>query len=151
MKRLSILLLVLVGAELAVLALKFARPLTPEPPSVDLTLLGDRVAIETLAQMQQQMDRRDPEHWKQLGEYYLTYGYYPQAEMCFRVAWRMHHETIRCCCSAPSAWIAWAINTRRSSNTAKRSSGMYVMPNPTVFGLPSACLPNATTKQPWSS
>ena len=89
MKRLSILLLVLVGAELAGLALKFARPLTPELPSVDLTLLGDRVAIETLAQMQQQVDRRDPEHWKQLGEYYLTYGYYPQAEMCFRVAWRM--------------------------------------------------------------
>ena len=89
MKRLSILLLVLVGVELAGLAFKMARPNSPELPAVDLTLLGDGMAVETLAQMHQQVDRRDPADWKQLGVYYLTYGYYPQAEMCFRVAWRM--------------------------------------------------------------
>jgi len=88
-KRLSILLLLLVGAELVGLALTLARPKTQELPSVDLTLLGDQMAVETLAKMQQQVDRRDPADWRQLGVYYLTYGYYPQAEMCFRVAWRM--------------------------------------------------------------
>jgi tetratricopeptide (TPR) repeat protein len=82
-------LLVLVGVELAGLTFKLTRPASPELPTVDLTLLGDRIAVETLTRMQQQTDRGDPADWKRLGEYYLTYGYYPQAEMCFRVAWRM--------------------------------------------------------------
>lgn len=89
MKRLSMLLLVLIGVELAALAFRVAAPPLPEFPVADLTLIADRVTIDTLTKMPQELDHRNPAHWKQLGEYYLAFGYYPQAEFCFLTTSRL--------------------------------------------------------------
>jgi len=90
MRRWVMLLVVLIGIELVCLFIKLAfYPAPPALPAVDLTLLDDPISFAALTDVQRETDRRDWQDWKQLGEYYFAFGYYRQAEMCFRVSQQM--------------------------------------------------------------
>ena len=84
MRWLSLVLLGILSVELLVLCLQRMAPVMREVPEVDLTLLGDRVAVQTIATIRENLSVSSASDWKRLGEFYLTYGYYPQSEQCFR-------------------------------------------------------------------
>src|SRR5262245_6936377 len=84
MTRLQRILVVVVAGELVVGAVLFARQRSrPAPPVADLSIVDPLAAaqIRDLAQ-----EWRSPEAWARLGEAYLAYGYFREAEACYRVA-----------------------------------------------------------------
>ncbi len=94
MKTLTFLLLLTVVVGTVGLMLKPGTVL-PDFPDVDLSLLEDQVSIRAVQELQQTSDRSRASDWKRLGEYYLAFGFYPQAEICFRVVTQLDDEDKR--------------------------------------------------------
>ena len=86
MSRLRNLLLVVVVAELIVGGYGLAmRWRDPQPPLPDLSDLDSRTRADLLAAHAQTIHGGSPE-WRTLAQAWLGYGYYAEAEQCFRVA-----------------------------------------------------------------
>lgn len=84
MTRLQFLLLALIVGQVAAGAyLVVDRVRVPTPPLVKGEHL-DSVAKEELQQLVDGLDCRDARGWHDLGRFYFAYGYYPEAEACYR-------------------------------------------------------------------
>lgn len=84
MTRTRLILLTVIAVELAVGGwVLFTRPPSPTPPPADFES-EDSVTAAELRGLN--TDRPTREQWARLGEVELAYGFYPQAEACFRIA-----------------------------------------------------------------
>lgn len=84
----NLLRIVLASEVLVIAALATPRLLAPQPPNPDLSGLDSLTAADITDARQRAEHGGSPE-WKTLAQAFLGYGYYREAEQCYRIAVRL--------------------------------------------------------------
>jgi tetratricopeptide (TPR) repeat protein len=114
--RVRLLLVVVIAAELGVGTYLWLRPQTPDPPKPPLPDLAAVDPLAAAAIREQAANCREPEQWAALGETYLGYGFFPEAEACYRYAKEREPDD-------PRRWYEWAFAAERTGRLAEANAG----------------------------